>query len=172
MSVCAAVGQPPDLISLAGDWRLRLDPEDQGLTADWPSRPLITADHISLPNTTDRAGFGFALETNSMLHAVPFPVTTHFPGVKEPTRADERGFLVRKHLFVGPAWYTSVTSRFPSPGRVASSTSASNAPCGRPTFGSMGVLAVPATGLWPSTGMNWAHFALAGTGLRCASTTG
>jgi hypothetical protein len=40
-----------------------------------------------------------------MLHAAPFPVTTRFPGVKEPTRADEHGYLVRRHLFVGPAWY-------------------------------------------------------------------
>ena len=91
--------------SLAGQWRLRLDAQDQGITADWPAAPLTGNDLITLPNTTDRAGFGFALDTNTMLHAAPFPVTTRFPGVKEPVRADEHGYLVRRYLFVGPAWY-------------------------------------------------------------------
>lgn len=92
-------------LDLAGAWRLRLDPQDTGFAANWPATPLATADRIVLPNTTDRAGFGFPLDTNAMLHPVPFPVTTRFPGVKEPVRADEHGYLVRRHLFVGPAWY-------------------------------------------------------------------
>ena len=94
-----------DTINLAGEWRLRLDAEDQGVKADWPAAPLMGKDRIALPNTTDCAGFGFALDTNTMLHATPFPATTRFPGVKEPVRADEHGYLVRRHLFVGPAWY-------------------------------------------------------------------
>ena len=93
------------VVDLSGDWRLRLDPQDQGLAASWPGVPLATDDRITLPNTTDRAGFGFALDTRTMLHAAPFPPTTRFPGVKEPTRADEHGYLVRRYLFVGPAWY-------------------------------------------------------------------
>lgn len=92
-------------LDLAGEWRLRLDAEDAGLAANWPAAPLATADRIALPNTTDLAGFGFALDTNTMRHAAPFPVTTRFPGVREPERADEHGYLVRRHLFVGPAWY-------------------------------------------------------------------
>lgn len=92
-------------LDLAGEWRLRLDPEDVGLRANWPAAPLATDDRIPLPNTTDLAGFGFALDTNTMRHAAPFPATTRFPGVKEPARADEHGYLVRRHLFVGPAWY-------------------------------------------------------------------
>ncbi|MCY2953656.1 MAG: discoidin domain-containing protein [Planctomycetota bacterium] len=92
-------------LDLSGEWRLRLDAADQGVDADWPAKPLGGNDRISLPNTTDRAGFGFALDTSTMLHTAPFPVTTRFPGVKEPVRADEHGYLVRRHLFVGPAWY-------------------------------------------------------------------
>ena len=84
-----------DILDLAGEWRLRLDPQDQGINAGWPAAPLAGEDRITLPNTTDRAGFGFALDTNTMLHAAPFPVTTRFPGVKEPERADEHGYLVR-----------------------------------------------------------------------------
>ena len=71
-------------IQLAGPWRLRLDTDDAGLRENWPAAPLVTADRITLPNTTDRAGFGFALDPNTMLHAAPFPATTRFPGVKEP----------------------------------------------------------------------------------------
>lgn len=94
-----------EVSNLAGEWRLRLDAEDQGLTANWPDAPLVGNDRITLPNTTDRAGFGFALDTNTMLYGAPFPVTTRFPGVKAPVRADEHGYLVRRYLFVGPAWY-------------------------------------------------------------------
>lgn len=94
-----------DTLDLAGEWRLRLDPDDAGLAARWSEAPLTTDDRIPLPNTTDLAGFGFPLDTNTMLHAAPYPVTTRFPGVQEPVRADEHGYLVRRHLFVGPAWY-------------------------------------------------------------------
>jgi hypothetical protein len=94
-----------DTLDLSGPWRLRLDAEDKGVNANWSATPLVSNDRITLPNTTDRAGFGFPLDTNTMLHAAPFPVTTRFPGVKEPVCADEHGYLVRRHLFVGPAWY-------------------------------------------------------------------
>lgn len=94
-----------DSLDLAGAWRLRLDAKDEGTTAGWAAKPLATQDRIRLPNTTDLAGFGFPLDTNTMQHACPYPTTTIFPGVKEPSKADERGFLVRRHLFVGPAWY-------------------------------------------------------------------
>jgi len=101
----AAAAPAADSLSLSGEWRLRLDAPDEGRSANWPAAPLATRDRIHLPNTTDLAGFGFALDTNTMLHAAPFPVTTRFPGVQEPVRADEHGYLVRRHLFVGPAWY-------------------------------------------------------------------
>ncbi len=98
-------GHAKDWMNLAGAWRLRLDPDDQGAQAGWAAAPLTNGNTILLPNTTDRAGFGFALDTNTMRHATAFPVTTRFPAVKEPARADEHGYLVRRHLFVGPAWY-------------------------------------------------------------------
>lgn len=102
VALARAVDAPLDL---AGEWRLRLDPEDQGLAAGWAAAPLAGTERIVLPNTTDRAGFGFPLDPDSLRHGAPFPVTTRFPGVKEPARADEHGYLVRRFLFVGPAWY-------------------------------------------------------------------
>jgi hypothetical protein len=92
-------------MSLAGSWAIRLDSGDEGLAAGWPGEPLRTEQRINLPSTTDLAGLGFALDTNAMLHLTNFPQTTRFPGVKDPRRADEHGYLVRRHLFVGPAWY-------------------------------------------------------------------
>lgn len=100
-----SLGGARESLNLAGEWRLRLDADDAGLKDNWPRTPLSTPDRIALPNTTDRAGFGFALDTNTMRHTGPFPVTTRFPGIAEPVRADEHGYLVRRHLFVGPAWY-------------------------------------------------------------------
>ncbi|MHB1305845.1 MAG: discoidin domain-containing protein [Limisphaerales bacterium] len=105
IALLACVAAMGDTLDLAGEWRLRLDPEDEGVKGGWPTTPLATTDCLTLPNTTDLAGFGFPLDTNTMLHASPFPVTTRFPGVREPGRADEHGYLVRRHLFVGPAWY-------------------------------------------------------------------
>lgn len=105
MSLTIALASTQTSLDLAGEWRLRLDAEDAGLAANWAAAPLATTDRIQLPNTTDLAGLGFALDTNTMSHATPFPATTRFPGVKEPVRADEHGYLVRRHLFVGPAWF-------------------------------------------------------------------
>ncbi|MCC6233222.1 MAG: hypothetical protein IT580_11300 [Verrucomicrobiales bacterium] len=94
-------------LDLAGTWRVRLDPKDEGVSARWFATPHVSmgTDTIPLPGTTDIAGLGFALDTNTMLHATPFPTTTRFPGVQDPSRADEHGYLVRRHMFVGPAWY-------------------------------------------------------------------
>jgi len=39
-------------LDLAGEWRLRLDPQDQGVSARWPAAPLAGEDRITLPNTT------------------------------------------------------------------------------------------------------------------------
>lgn len=94
-----------ETLDLAGPWRLRLDPDDQGQTANWPALPLATTDEITLPTTTDRAGFGLPLDASTMQYEVPCPATTRFPGVADPVRADEHGYLVRRHLYVGPAWY-------------------------------------------------------------------
>jgi hypothetical protein len=92
-------------LDLSGTWRVRLDAADQGQRDGWGTRGIGVGSAIRLPGTTDLAGLGSLLDTNVMLHGVPFPVTTRFPGVKEPVRADEHGYLVRRFLHVGPAWF-------------------------------------------------------------------
>lgn len=90
--------------SLAGTWRLQLDPADVGLASNWPALPLPAEAVLELPGTTDLAGYGAALDPHTLRYPVPFPYT-RFPGVDEPSRADARGFLVRRHVVLGPVWY-------------------------------------------------------------------
>lgn len=91
-------------LDLAGEWRVRLDDADAGLPERWFERPLDTRDRLRLPGTTDAARLGHALDPDTLRYPAPFPYT-RFPGVKETDRADERGFLARPHMFLGPAWY-------------------------------------------------------------------
>ncbi|MCC7374741.1 MAG: hypothetical protein IT581_08795 [Verrucomicrobiales bacterium] len=92
-------------LDLGGPWRVRLDGADLGLREGWGTQGIGSKSTMLLPGTTDLAGLGSRLDTNVMLHGEPFPVTTRFPGVKEPVRADEHGYLVRRFLHVGPAWF-------------------------------------------------------------------
>ena len=105
VTLAASAAPAPDVLPLAGKWRLRLDPNDEGLSASWAGTSLNTSDRINLPGTTDLAGFGLPLDTNSMRHGTSYPPVTRFPGVAEPTRADAQGNLVRRFWHIGPAWY-------------------------------------------------------------------
>ena len=60
-----------DSISLAGPWRLRLDPGDEGASAGWADSPLKTRQAITLPGTTDLAGIAdrVTLSAHAQLHA-------------------------------------------------------------------------------------------------------
>jgi hypothetical protein len=70
-----AAGQAMDL---GGDWAFQLDQNKAGLRERWFSKELT--DEITLPGSTDEAGFGTKSE--------PDPVR-----------------LTREHRYVGPAWY-------------------------------------------------------------------
>jgi len=78
--------RPPLLqnLSLAGEWRFRLDPNASGRTERWYGSKL--PDRVFLPGTTDQNGFG--------------ELTT---GVSK----DAAGFtcLSRVHRYEGLAWY-------------------------------------------------------------------
>ncbi|HRZ38349.1 MAG TPA: glycoside hydrolase family 2 TIM barrel-domain containing protein [Candidatus Paceibacterota bacterium] len=74
-----ALGQ--SRIDLSGRWSVRLDPNDEGVSAQWFAAPLAGGTSMKLPGTTDRAGLG------------------------EPETDPNPGFLSREHKFVGAAWY-------------------------------------------------------------------
>lgn len=89
-------------IPLAGTWRFQLDPENVGESKQWFNTDL--PESIQLPGTTDLAGKGYALDRQTMTYPVPFEHST-FPGKPLTRRVDERGFLVREQMYLGPAWY-------------------------------------------------------------------
>ncbi len=89
--------------SLAGSWHFRLDPDDTGMHERWYLRS-ISGDSIELPGTTDLAGKGYVLDRGTRTYPVPFRHST-FPGKPISPHIDERGFLVRTHMYIGPAWY-------------------------------------------------------------------
>lgn len=66
-------------LPLAGSWAFRLDPEDQGVQANWFKTRL--PDTIKLPGSTDENGFG------------------------TKTTEREPHWLNRVYKYVGPAWY-------------------------------------------------------------------
>jgi hypothetical protein len=68
-------------ISLAGEWRFRLDPQHTGAAQHWEQQPVAVADRIFLPGSTDQAGYG------------------------TKTSGPEKGWLSRPYTYEGPAWY-------------------------------------------------------------------
>ena len=94
---------PRPTLALAGEWTVTLDPDDVGVEARWFARAL-TGQPIQLPGTTDLAGIGYALDTETMSYVVPFE-DSRFPGFGPVKRADESGHLTRTHMYIGAAWY-------------------------------------------------------------------
>ena len=68
-----------DVLSLAGAWGFKLDPENSGLSDRWFSRRLDEV--VTLPGTTDE----------------------NHKGIKKDERCDDR--LSRVYYWKGPAWY-------------------------------------------------------------------
>lgn len=89
-------------IDLSGTWRFQLDEQDRGLRESWQMRRL--EDTIPLPGTTDQAGKGYALDHATMTYGRDMTYSK-FPSVSKPKQVDRRGFLVREHYYIGPAWY-------------------------------------------------------------------
>src|ERR1039457_3994505 len=76
-----AAGPGSRIITLAGEWRLRLDPGDAGIAGEWFQSAGQWSDLINLPGSTDEQHFGH----------------------KNDRR--DAGHLTHAYEFVGPAWY-------------------------------------------------------------------
>ncbi len=68
-------------ISIAGEWGLRLDPDDAGISAGWFKSTSGFSDRIQLPGSTDEQHFGKKNEGRDLLH------------------------LTHAYWYIGPAWY-------------------------------------------------------------------
>jgi hypothetical protein len=81
----ASTSRAESTLSLAGDWRFQLDPQNAGLAGAWQTREL--ADTILLPNTISTAAKGIPLNHEAKLD-------------KETLK-----HLHQRYAYVGPAWY-------------------------------------------------------------------
>ena len=68
------------LVSLAGKWSIKLDPDSLGEKNGYHNQ--VWTDYISLPGTLDEGGYG------------------------TPTSGSDYGILSRRFKYIGPAWYT------------------------------------------------------------------
>jgi hypothetical protein len=86
-AACTLLASGVDPVSLAGEWQIRLDTKNEGLSGKWPETglPVAGADQkstITLPGTTDQAGIGN-----------PNPNAPSLSG------------LYRAIVYTGPAWF-------------------------------------------------------------------
>ncbi len=96
------IASAQDRLPLEGAWQFELDPDDVGIDQGWASRSLPYP--IDLPGTIDLRGEGHSLDRNTMTYPVEFEYSK-FPATQITSKADERGFLVRDHYYLGRAWY-------------------------------------------------------------------
>lgn len=85
---CSALqGNAQQQISLAGSWKVKLDPQNAGLQQKWYTQKFDQS--IKLPGTLDDAGIGkkTTLTADTLKREVVLELT-------------------RKHAYIGPAWYS------------------------------------------------------------------
>jgi Glycosyl hydrolases family 2, sugar binding domain/Glycosyl hydrolases family 2 len=85
---CLFSSAQQNVLSLAGEWKVRLDSLDKGLSLGWHNELNQNGVSLHLPGTLDEAGLGKRYNTKAEL--------------KRPI-VDQ---LTRKYSYVGPAWYT------------------------------------------------------------------
>ncbi len=81
LCLCFSFVKGGDVIDISGNWKYKLDSEDEGIKQNWYHGEFDNDGIISLPGTTDLAGIGIREEN-------PNP-----------------GYLTRKHKYIGAAWY-------------------------------------------------------------------
>lgn len=83
----------PAYVSLAGEWRFKMDSADEGEKAAWYNNPSsFFSQQIKLPGTMDDAGYGTPvnIKSETTSHQINKEVLLH---------------LWRKVSYIGPAWY-------------------------------------------------------------------
>jgi Glycosyl hydrolases family 2, sugar binding domain/Glycosyl hydrolases family 2, TIM barrel domain len=86
--VCLLSNAQQNSLSLAGEWKVRLDSLDKGLSVGWQNEKTPIGTRITLPGTLDEAGLG----NKSLLSAQLIrPIVDQ---------------LTRKHSYIGAAWYS------------------------------------------------------------------
>ena len=87
LNAVSLMAASPETVSLSGEWQIRLDPKNEGLSGNWAQAGLPSAvegqkSSIHLPGSTDQAGIG-----------IPNPVAPSLSGLYRPI------------VYTGPAWF-------------------------------------------------------------------
>ncbi|MBI9019168.1 MAG: discoidin domain-containing protein [Phycisphaerae bacterium] len=97
-----------DNIDLSGQWQLKLDPQDQGITDKWFYTSL--PDTISLPGSLAEADFGndITIDTEWTGHIVDRSWFTEdrYEKYRQPGNIKIPCWLTPNKHYVGPAWYS------------------------------------------------------------------
>jgi hypothetical protein len=101
-------GQSRATISLAGQWRFALDPQDGGIRDRFFGASL--ADSIQLPGSLQEQGFGAgpSMESNWVVNdssLAAFKNDPKYAPYREAGNFKSPCWLTPKHHYVGPAWY-------------------------------------------------------------------
>jgi len=98
-------GRSGDAISLAGEWKFQLDPDNKGIEGQWYQKSL--ENKFKLPGTTDENRYGrSSLEKKSKPTGTTDENRYGTPSWVTPELAqDVMLHLTRKHSYIGAAWY-------------------------------------------------------------------
>jgi hypothetical protein len=103
----ATTGWGADVVSLAGQWRIALDPLDEGLPARWNTRTL--SETITLPAAMESQGFGDEVTvdtewTGSIVDRSWFTAPRYAP-YRQPGNVKVPFWLQPETHYQGAAWY-------------------------------------------------------------------
>jgi hypothetical protein len=96
-----------DVLSLAGEWTFRLDPDDRGLVEGWWRQPL--PDRVRLPGALQSQGFGEEVSvatrwTGQVVDRSWYTAPEYEP-YRRPGNVKVPFWLQPERHYVGPAWY-------------------------------------------------------------------
>ena len=103
----ASADDDANVLSLAGPWRFRLDPDDEGVRATWYARAL--PETIRLPGSLQEQGFGHGVTvetrwTGGIKDRSWFNADRYAP-YREPGHVKVPFWLQPEKHYVGAAWY-------------------------------------------------------------------
>jgi hypothetical protein len=107
LGLCPATGSTDEVVSLAGEWRIALDPHDEGLPARWNTRVLTGT--VTLPAAMESQGFGDEVTvdtewTGSIVDRSWFTAPRYAP-YREPGHVKVPFWLQPETHYQGAVWY-------------------------------------------------------------------
>ncbi|HVS73676.1 MAG TPA: hypothetical protein VHQ47_20810 [Phycisphaerae bacterium] len=105
-SAATPAKQNPNVLSLAGNWRFRLDPSNLGEQQNWQSTAL--PDHLHLPGSLQEQNFGDPPSPTAHWTArigLAFLRNPKYQPYEQPNDFKAVSWLTPNRVYVGPAWF-------------------------------------------------------------------